>query len=95
MPDHLHLFCAPTKFPHTPLKDWMKFWRADATRHWPHVFEKPIWQKDFFDRQLRSGESYSEKWMYVWQNPVKAGLAQRTEDWTFCGEINPLCWHEP
>jgi REP element-mobilizing transposase RayT len=94
MPDHLHLFCAPAKFPHTPLKEWMKFWRADATRQWPHLSEKPIWQKDFFDRQLRSGESYSEKWMYVWENPVKAGLVKRAEDWAFCGEMNLLRWHE-
>src|SRR5216684_1811237 len=32
MPDHVHFFCAPSYFPVTPLKRWMEFWRADATR---------------------------------------------------------------
>lgn len=65
MPDHLHLFCAPAKFPPAPLKLWMRFWLNESTRRWPYSAEKPIWQRDFFDRQLRSGESYHQKWLYV------------------------------
>jgi REP element-mobilizing transposase RayT len=95
MPDHLHLFCAPVKIPAAPLKRWMEFWRADVTRHWPHPEEKPIWQKDFFDRQLRSGESYHQKWLYVFENPVRAGLVTRWQDWPCQGELNILQWHEP
>ncbi|HEY9508615.1 MAG TPA: hypothetical protein VIV82_02010 [Verrucomicrobiae bacterium] len=95
MPDHVHFFCAPKLFPITPLKRWMEFWRADVTRHWPSSFDKPIWQKDFFDRQLRSGESYRQKWIYELENPVKAGLAKRWEDWLYQGELNVLSWHEP
>jgi len=37
------------------------FWRAEVTRRWPYPAEKPIWQRDFFDRQLRNGESYHQK----------------------------------
>ena len=95
MPDHLHLFCAPAIFPPTPLKQWVEYWRSEATRHWPRPKEKPIWQKDFFDRQLRSGESYREKWDYVWHNPVRAGLVDRPEDWPYQAELNVLSWHEP
>ena len=95
MPDHIHFFCAPRHVPTTPLKRWMEFWRADATRHWPHLMEKPIWQKDFFDRQLRGGESYREKWFYELENPVKAKLVARWEDWPYQGELDVLSWHEP
>lgn len=95
MADHVHFFCAPRMEPRTPLKRWMEFWRADVTRNWPHPAEKPIWQKDFFDRQLRSGESYREKWMYQFENPVKAGLVVRPEDWPYQGELSQLLWHEP
>ena len=56
--------------------------------------EKPIWQKDFFDRQLRRGESYSEKWAYVFNNPARASLVQAAEDWPHQGELNSLAWHE-
>ena len=94
MPDHLHLFCAPAKVPTTPLRNWMSFWRNLATRKWPNPDEKPIWQKDFFDRQLRSGESYHQKWLYLWENPIKNGLIKTPEDWPFQGELNLLHWHE-
>ena len=94
MPDHLHLFCAPAKLPITPLKQWVRFWRADATRRWPHPAEKRIWQRDFFDRQLRHGESYHQKWLYLWENPIKDGLVKRPEDWPYQGELNILPWHD-
>jgi putative transposase len=94
MPDHLHLFCAPASFPSTPLKLWMQFWRNESTRRWPHPAEKPIWQRDFFDRQLRSGESYHQKWLYLWENPIKEGLIKRPEDWPYQGELNILPWHD-
>jgi putative transposase len=94
MPDHVHLFCSPARLPVTPLRNWMSFWRNLATRKWPNADEKPIWQKDFFDRQLRSGESYHQKWLYVWENPIKNGLVKNPEDWPFQGELNVLQWHE-
>jgi putative transposase len=94
MPDHLHLFCAPATFPPTSLKQWVVYWRAEVTRNWPSKQQKPIWQKDFFDRQLRTGESYSEKWDYVWRNPVRAGLVPHPDQWLFQGELNILQWHE-
>jgi len=91
MPDHLHFFCAP-RVAETSLKNWMQVWRACATRSWPWAEEKPIWQKDFFDRDLRSRESYGEKWRYVVENPVRAGLVERAEDWKWQGELNVLRW---
>ena len=50
----------------------------------------PHWQKDFFDHVMRSEESYSEKWLYVAENPVRKNLVTRAEDWRFQGEIYPL-----
>ena len=45
------------------------------------------------DHLLRSGESYSEKWSYVRENPIRAGLVSKTEDWPFMGEIFALEYH--
>jgi len=50
----------------------------------------PHWQKGFFDHILRSGDSYSEKWEYVRDNPVRAGLVTAWSDWPFSGEIFDL-----
>ena len=95
IPEHLHLFCTAALFPPRPLKQWVEYWRSEATRHWPCPEAKPIWQKDFFDRQLRNGESYREKWDYVWRNPVRASLVTHPEDWPYQGELNVLFWREP
>ena len=50
----------------------------------------PHWQKGFFDHVLRTGESYAQKWNYVSENPVRAGLVSEAGDWPFAGEIFPL-----
>jgi putative transposase len=94
MPEHMHFFCAP-RVQNRTLKQWMQFWRSSAARRWPREDEKPIWQKDFFDRQLRSGESYRQKWLYVWHNPFVAKFCSRPQDWPWQGELNTLVWHEP
>jgi REP element-mobilizing transposase RayT len=49
-----------------------------------------LWQREFFDHVLRSAESYAQKWEYVRQNPVRASLTTRAEDWPFQGDIHPL-----
>jgi len=36
-----------------------------------------FWQPGFNDHLLRSDENYAEKWEYVFQNPVRAGLVLR------------------
>jgi hypothetical protein len=50
----------------------------------------PHWEKDFFDHVMRSEESYEQKWLYVRENPVRAGLVKRWEDWSYQGEIHHL-----
>ena len=39
-----------------------------------------------FDHVLRSEESYGEKWLYVRDNPVRAGLVDDASDWPYQGE---------
>jgi putative transposase len=77
MPDHLHLFvCGPPEF---DLSQWVRLLKRAVT-------EGPgTWQRGFFDHLLRSDESYGQKWEYVRQNPVRAGLVVRPEDWPYRG----------
>jgi putative transposase len=92
MPDHIHLFCAPEESPAMPLGPWVKSWKSHAARFWPKREHTPVWQRDFWDTQLRHGENYNEKWAYVAHNPVRAGLVERTIDWPYQGELNVLSW---
>lgn len=54
----------------------------------------PHWQKGFFDHVLRSDESYAEKWLYVRNNPARAGLVANSDDWEYRGEPFPLRMQE-
>lgn len=92
MPDHVHLFCAPGNLHPQPLLQWVSFWKSHATRHWPRPVELPIWQRHFWDTQLRRGENYGQKWDYVVENPVRAGLVECAEDWRYKGELHELRW---
>ncbi|MFT3868295.1 MAG: hypothetical protein QM715_07340 [Nibricoccus sp.] len=93
MPNHIHLFAAPACWPVESIRKWSSYWKSHASRRWPNQSEQPIWQTDGWDTQLRSGESYSAKWEYVRNNPVRAGLVNEVDDWPYQGEINPLSWH--
>ncbi|MHB8520066.1 MAG: REP-associated tyrosine transposase [Limisphaerales bacterium] len=89
MPDHLHLFCAPRDLSCT-LQRWVTWWkRKFSCRHLPQTGE---WQRDFWDTRLRRSENYTQKWHYVQENPVRAGLVSRPEDWPYQGRLNVLPW---
>jgi REP element-mobilizing transposase RayT len=92
MPDHVHLFCAPATLTPEPLIPWVGFWKSQSARKWPRLGDAPIWQRHFWDTQLRRGENYDEKWEYVVANPVRAGLVSRVENWPYQGELNEVRW---
>lgn len=58
---------------------------SDGGRY--NVERSSVWQRGFFDHLLRNSESYAQKWNYVLENPVRAGLVSAAEDWPFAGEI--------
>jgi putative transposase len=90
MPDHVHAFIAIDD-QKLSLSQWMKSLKnaLSKTMRSKSVLA-PHWQKTFFDHMLRSAESYTQKWHYVRENPVRAGLVKRWEDWPFQGEIFAL-----
>jgi REP element-mobilizing transposase RayT len=92
MPDHVHLFCAPDELPPPPLAPWVRYWKMLASRLWPRPADQPVWQLDFWDTQLRCVAHYDEKWEYVRQNAVRAGLVAEPEAWPYQGGLNELRW---
>jgi len=68
MPDHLHIFCAPRDFRCT-IETWSAYWKREfRLKH-----KRPDWkfQSRGWHHRLRDGESYSEKWLYVQENPLR------------------------
>jgi putative transposase len=86
MPDHVHLF----------VRGGIDFVLIQWTRMLKRRLSKaisasaPHWQKGFFDHLIRHSESYLEKWEYVRQNPVRAGLVNDPDKWPWQGEIARL-----
>jgi putative transposase len=89
MPDHLHLFCAPYDLKVT-LQAWVTYWKRRFSR-----LQLPGtggWQRLSWHHRLRSDENYDEKWEYVRNNPIRAGLGETPDDWPYQGEPNTLRW---
>lgn len=83
MPDHVHLFVrGDIAF---LLSQWMRMLKRILSKG--ILTAGPHWQKGFFDHLIRHSESYSEKWEYVRQNPVRARLVTNPEDWPWQGEL--------
>ena len=80
MPDHLHVIVSPTEDREAKvgncsaaIKRWIRQ-ELDASWHW---------QPGCFDRLLRSDESLHDKWLYVEENPVRAGFVTSWEEWPY------------
>ncbi|MGA3163258.1 MAG: hypothetical protein ABSD77_03540 [Verrucomicrobiota bacterium] len=88
MPDHLHLFCAPHDLKFT-IERWIGFWKDRLAKSLP---EAGIFQAGGFHHRLRDGENYRQKWQYVRENPVRAGLVARPEEWPYFGRVHDIRW---
>jgi REP element-mobilizing transposase RayT len=87
MPDHLHLFASFSE-DSPSLQKWVKSLKNSLSKVLRSGgISSPHWQKTFFDHVLRSGESYAQKWDYVRNNPVRAGLVEDFLAWPYAGEI--------
>jgi len=97
MPDHVHLFVRFGRDSELTLGEWIKGLkrgldgalakRGASVSVIPGQRLRSFWQPGFHDHVLRNDESYSEKWNYVCENPVRAGLVSNSDEWPYAGEI--------
>ena len=73
MPDHVHFFCS-AELDSKTLPTFMQAWKQWTSKRIVRElkFFGKVWQEEFFDHVLRSSESYSQKWDYVKENPVRS-----------------------
>ena len=88
MPDHIHLFVRLDRAEN--LGVWVRGLKRKLTPAIRAQGATDVWQPGFFDHLLRSGENYADKWAYVRQNPVRAGLVAKPDEWSFAGRISIL-----
>ena len=85
MPDHIHLFVRTGQ--KVSLGRWVKGLKRAVSAGVSSSPGQSLWQPGFFDHVLRSTESYREKSTYVLENPVRAGLVEKPDQWPYQGEI--------
>jgi len=79
MPDHLHALVAPQDRDASVTQysaGLKRYVRRVTSADWK-------WQVGVFDRLLRREESAEQKWWYMRENPVRAGLVRQWEDWPY------------
>jgi RecG-like helicase/REP element-mobilizing transposase RayT len=103
MPDHVHALFQPCPKNQTSDKE-MKFWsltelmrslKSFTAREINRAEGKAgaVWEKETFDRYIRSDRDLAEKFHYILRNPWDAGVARQNEDypwiWTQDDDTRP------
>ena len=86
MPDHLHLVVTGESEAANLPKFIQTFKSLAARESWKHGIQR-LWEKGFYDHILRNGESLEAVASYTLENPVRAGLVPRPEEWPYSGSF--------
>jgi len=80
MPDHVHLLLTPLD---TSLAETMKRIKGASAREVNRELggKGSLWQREYFDREIRSSENLRAKGEYIANNPVRAGLAASPDEY--------------
>jgi putative transposase len=92
LPDHLHaLWTLPAHDSNYPQR-WSLL-KSSFSRGLPlaarlsqsqqHKREKGLWQRRYWEHQIRDGEDLQRHLDYLHYNPVKHGLVERVQDWPY------------
>jgi REP element-mobilizing transposase RayT len=83
MPNHVHMLCKPR--PEYGLAQIMHSLKSFTSLEANKMLNRSgrFWQKEYFDRYIRSAKHYAKVSAYIENNPVKACLCERPQDWPF------------
>ena len=88
MPDHLHLAGQLADRDLSSIMHTLKGYTASKLLR--AGVRAPVWQPAFHDHALRDDEDYRQRVRYLLDNPRRAGLVARIEDYDF--KILPTWW---
>jgi putative transposase len=84
MPDHFHML-AEGQADDSDCRRFIARAKQYSGYHYRAEFQQRLWQRYGFERTLRSDESAISVARYILENPVRAGLVERIEDYPFSG----------
>ena len=89
MPDHVHLIFTPLIHQKEP-RVWLLPEILDSIKEASaHIINKKlrrrgsVWQEESFDHVLRGSERFRDKIRYILENPVRKGLVDRWQDYSW------------
>ncbi len=83
MPNHIHFLV--TRFDAIELADIMQSFKSLTSHKANRTLRRKgqFWMEDYFDRYIRNAEHFMKTVRYIENNPVKARLCKKPEDWPF------------
>ncbi|MBI4887691.1 MAG: transposase [Acidobacteria bacterium] len=84
MPDHVHLLMEG-QCDNSDCRRFIRRAKQFSGFHYKHRYGEPLWQRYGFERTLRPEETSLRVARYILENPVRAGLVRRVEDYPFLG----------
>jgi REP element-mobilizing transposase RayT len=83
MPNHIHFLM--TRFDAIELADIMQSFKSLTSHKANKILRRTgqFWLEDYFDRYIRNPEHFAKTVQYIENNPVKARLCKRPEDWPY------------
>jgi len=88
MPDHVHMLVevpGPAS-----LQKFVRLHKQLVGFRIKQITGNSVWQVSYHDRILRLEESLLDVALYIWENPVKAGLVDSREAYPFSGPPEKL-----
>jgi len=81
MPNHVHVLIET--LPGYRLGDIVHSWKSFTAKEANRILSRSgeFWMRDYFDRFIRDEKHLASVREYVRNNPVKAGLVEKPEDW--------------
>ena len=83
MPDHAH-FLFEGLDDRSHFTSCITVARQRSARTFRKEFRERLWQDGYFDRVLRDLVETGNAIRYIADNPVRAGLCARSEDYAYC-----------
>jgi len=85
MGNHVHFTIRPDKG--SSLSKIMQWLLGNYAKAWnkAHGVKGHLWGDRFFSKIIRTDEEFLHVFKYISQNPVKAGLVERAEEWEYGG----------
>ncbi len=83
MPNHVHVMIEILEG--RPLDRVIHSWKSYTANEANRLLKRKgkFWFPDYYDRYIRDERHFANAIRYIHQNPVKAGLVERAEDWPF------------